>query len=262
MGETTLMPTIKRYGDTALPALVLLHGFLGSKEDWQASLPILSQYFHCICIDLPGHGENDQILPSPGFEVLAQTIVDKVIKLGYPQFHLLGYSLGGRVALHIAKFHPQALLSLMLESAHLGLCSTRDKQARLKHDQKWADKLDNMQITDFLAQWYQQPVFADLQDSAREQLISIRSKNDPQALLHCFRSTSLGLQGNGQKVLKQLHCPRYMLVGEQDSKFSKLALKWQEKIDMSVISIPNSGHNTHKAQPQMFAARIVQLLYP
>lgn len=262
MGETTLMPTIKRYGDTALPALVLLHGFLGSKEDWQASLPVLSQYFHCICIDLPGHGENEQLLPTPGFEALANTITEKVINLGYPQFHLLGYSLGGRVALHIAKYHPQALLSLMLESAHLGLCSTRDKQARLKHDQKWADKLNNMPISLFLSEWYKQPVFADLETNTREELISIRSRNNPQALLHCFQSTSLGLQDNGQKVLKQLHCPTYLLVGEQDNKFSKLAEKWQQKIDLSVIAIPNCGHNTHKAQPQMFAARIIQLLYP
>lgn len=262
MGETTLMPTIKRYGDTALPALVLLHGFLGSKEDWQACLPTLSQYFHCICIDLPGHGENEQILPTPGFEALADTITHQVINLGYPQFHLLGYSLGGRVALHIAKFHPAALLSLMLESAHLGLCSTRDKQTRLKHDQKWADKLASKPLRTFLSEWYQQPVFAELNNDAREQLINIRSKNNPQALLHCFQSTSLGLQDNGEKVLKQLHCPRYLLVGENDNKFSNLAEKWQQKIDLSVITIPNSGHNTHKAQPKMFAASVIQLLYP
>ncbi|MDO6618417.1 2-succinyl-6-hydroxy-2,4-cyclohexadiene-1-carboxylate synthase [Shewanella sp. 6_MG-2023] len=256
------MPIINRFGDTNLPALVLLHGFLGSKEDWQASLQILSQHFHCICIDLPGHGDNQLELPTPGFETAAQSIVDKVIQLGYSQFHLLGYSLGGRIALHIAKLYPKAVLSLLLESAHLGLTSSRDKQARLKHDQKWADKLAVEPIRDFLEQWYQQPVFANLTTDARKNLIAIRSKNNPQALLHCFKSTSLGLQQNGEKVLKQLHCPAYLLVGEQDSKFSQLAQQWQQKLQLNTVTISHCGHNIHKAQPKMFAARIIQLLTP
>ncbi|WP_144211531.1 2-succinyl-6-hydroxy-2,4-cyclohexadiene-1-carboxylate synthase [Shewanella donghaensis] len=255
------MPIINRCGDTDLPALVLLHGFLGSKEDWQASLPILSQHFHCICIDLPGHGENELILPTPGFETAAKFIVDKVTELGYPRFHLLGYSLGGRMALHIAKFYPQSLLSLVLESSHLGLTTMKEKQTRLSQDQKWADKLTSEPIGDFLAQWYQQAVFAELSLDERAKLIAIRSKNNPQALLHCYKSTSLGLQENGQHVLKHLHCPTYMLVGQQDSKFSQLAQQWQQSAGLTVITIADSGHNVHKAQPSVFAAKIIQTLH-
>ena len=133
MGEATLMTWVNRYGDPQLPAMVLLHGFMGAKEDWQPMMATMSQYFHCICIDLPGHGDNALVLPHPGLFSAAEHIIQTVNNLGYSRFHLVGYSLGGRIALHIASLQPQALLSLTLESAHPGLLSDDEKQQRAKH---------------------------------------------------------------------------------------------------------------------------------
>ncbi|WP_351125640.1 alpha/beta fold hydrolase, partial [Shewanella sp. T24-MNA-CIBAN-0130] len=64
--------------------------------------------------------------------------------MGYMQFHVLGYSLGGRIALHIADDYADSLLSLTLESAHPGLQDAQQQAARAKSDSIWAKKLQHM----------------------------------------------------------------------------------------------------------------------
>ncbi|MCL1144223.1 2-succinyl-6-hydroxy-2,4-cyclohexadiene-1-carboxylate synthase [Shewanella gaetbuli] len=250
------MAFINRYGDPTLPALVLLHGFMGAKEDWQALMPKLSQRFHCIVIDLPGHGTNQYALSTPGLTEAAAHVLQKVNNLGYQQFHLVGYSLGGRIALHIAQLQPEALLSLTLESANPGLLTEAEKQQRLAHDNRWAEKLLNLPFKQFLQLWYQQAVFADLTEQQRQWLIEKRAWNNPQHLHQCYQATSLGLQADCRQVIKQLNAPCQIVVGEQDHKFTHLARQWQAELAnatlLQLTVIPNVGHNIHSMLPQIF----------
>ncbi|GMA83771.1 hypothetical protein GCM10025855_33040 [Shewanella glacialipiscicola] len=94
------MPIMARYGDASLPILVLLHGFLGTKVDWSPLMPTLSQHFHCICLDLPGHGDNQaegETEAKFDFNFCTQDIMTRLdsLSLSNGQFHLYGYSLGG-----------------------------------------------------------------------------------------------------------------------------------------------------------------------
>lgn len=274
------MVWINRYGDPKLPAMVFLHGFMGAKEDWQPLMAKMSRYYHCICIDLPGHGGNQFHLPTPGLLAAAEHIVGTVDRLGYSQFHLVGYSLGGRIALHIAKLQPQALLSLVLESAHPGLQNEADKQQRMLSDQRWADRLSTLPLKQFLSLWYQQAVFTDLTSEQCQWLISKRQSNNQHHLHACYQATSLGLQQDCQEVLKSLACRSYFITGEQDKKFQQLATDWQaslqhcapENISISDVEqnalsplhltiIAGVGHNIHSIQPQVFGDRLLSLLH-
>lgn len=265
MGETTLMVIIRRFGPPNLPALVMLHGFLGSKDDWSILMPSLSQYFHCICIDLPGHGANHLRLASPGFSQVAAHIVAKISGLGIKQFHLLGYSLGGRIALHVAKDFPNALLSLTLESAHPGLTDDTQRDARAKSDGLWAKKLQQLPITAFLSLWYQQAVFNDLSKQQKQQLITLRSHNDPLRLSNCYLATSLSLQQDCRAVLSQLSCPCYYLYGMDDTKFAQVAKDWQAengKTQLQLQPLAAAGHNIHSLHPKLFSDTLLTLLNP
>ncbi|WP_223418910.1 2-succinyl-6-hydroxy-2,4-cyclohexadiene-1-carboxylate synthase [Shewanella inventionis] len=265
MGKTTLMVSIRRFGHPNLPALVMLHGFLGSKDDWSILMPSLSQHFHCICIDLPGHGANHLALTSPGFSQVSAHILAKVNELGVKQFHLLGYSLGGRIALHIAKDFPEALLSLTLESAHPGLTDDDQRDARANSDGLWAKKLQQLPITAFLSLWYQQAVFNDLSKQQKQQLITLRSHNDPLRLSNCYLATSLSLQQDCRNVLSQLSCPCYYLYGEDDTKFAQVAIDWQTQSGQSALQLQPlnaAGHNIHSLHPALFCDTLLALLTP
>ena len=268
MDKAKLMLAASRYGNPKLPALVLLHGFLGSKDDWRGILPQLSEHFYCISIDLPGHGDSHQVtVPTPGFDTCVSLILDTLEHENIKQFHLHGYSLGGRIALSLAntltrtaqipseKAHnPQLkpqLLSLSLESCHPGLKDPQQAALRQHSDDNWADRMITLTTEDFLRHWYQQPVFSELSDFERLSLIKTRSKNKPMSLYNCYRATSLALQEDLWDVPNKLAVSCHYYLGEQDSKFLALANEWQKISSVEVHRIPDAGHNVHLAAPQL-----------
>lgn len=251
-------------GKVGAPAVVFLHGFLGSQQDWQDITEQLQNDFHCISIDLPGHGDNqqqlaEQVLPTPGFKRCAELITTTLATLNVHRYHLVGYSLGGRIALHIAKLYPEQLLSLVLESCHPGLQSQADKIARKQNDAAWADKLSSMPISEFLKLWYQQAVFSDLTPAEQSALVTKRSDNNPFALANCYQATSLAEQDDLWDIPAQLNIKVHFIAGHQDSKFMALASRWQQQQNIMLHTIEASGHNVHLAAPKQFATKLQQL---
>ncbi|HWR98007.1 MAG TPA: alpha/beta fold hydrolase, partial [Candidatus Methanoperedens sp.] len=94
-------------GPAGAPALLLLHGFMGSRRDWDPLVALLSRSHRCIAVDLPGHGEAgapaDETLWTPGGCVAALAAILRAAGGGA----VAGYSLGGRLALQLAVEHPQ-----------------------------------------------------------------------------------------------------------------------------------------------------------
>ncbi|QGS51207.1 2-succinyl-6-hydroxy-2,4-cyclohexadiene-1-carboxylate synthase [Shewanella putrefaciens] len=261
------MPTMARYGETSLPVLVLLHGFLGTKADWLPLMPVLSQHFHCICVDLPGHGDNqDELAPTEleGFSQCVENVIAHLDGLHIGQFHLYGYSLGGRIALHLANTYPQRLLSLTLESCHPGLDDLEEKTTRASNDALWADRLMRLSSKEFLALWYQQAVFADMGTTKRQSLIDLRTKaldqHPKQKLQQIYLATSLAKQASLWNVPSQLTCECHFFAGTEDSKFSAIAEKWQQQAPILLHSIHGAGHNIHQMAPAALISKIVALL--
>ncbi|QSX29944.1 2-succinyl-6-hydroxy-2,4-cyclohexadiene-1-carboxylate synthase [Shewanella cyperi] len=267
MGEATV----------SKPLLVLLHGFLGDRHDWRSLLPLLEPHFHCLCPELPGHGLNvDQPLPTPGLEAAANHILaqlDSITPHGAQpgRFHLYGYSLGGRIALHLAKqlalSAPERLLSLTLESSHPGLASASERQERLASDAVWAERLRHEPMTEFLDAWYRQPPFAELSEQPRLALIEKRAGQNPAALANCLLACSLGLQQDLSALPGQLPCPVHYLYGERDSKFAALAQVWWAQAEqqpginkLHLHPIAAAGHNCHLARPEAVTAVLIQQL--
>ncbi|MCG9720264.1 2-succinyl-6-hydroxy-2,4-cyclohexadiene-1-carboxylate synthase [Shewanella sp. Isolate7] len=250
-------------GDRSKPVLVLLHGFLGDKHDWQAVLARLSRHFHCIALDLPGHGDSPALEGdphSPGFNRVVAQILSTLDKLKVNRFHLLGYSLGGRIALHLADQAQERLLSIHLESCHPGLVSDDERNLRLEQDAAWQQKLLSLPVPDFLSLWYQQGVFASLDDQERQKLIQARSHNRPAALASIYLPTSLGHQADLSSIPEQSTLNWHYYVGLQDDKFLALAKAWQAKQKISLYRVPGSGHNVHLAQPEAFCDLLIAQL--
>lgn len=262
------MPPLARYGETTLPTLVLLHGFLGTRADWLPLMPKLSQHFHCVCLDLIGHGDNQCILSEPnlesGFDLCIQDILTRLDRLNIDKFHLYGYSLGGRIALHLAKAYPQRLLSLNLESCHPGLIEPQEKIARAKNDSLWAERLLKLSSQAFLEQWYQQPVFADMSKSHRENTVAMRAnmldKSPKHALKASYLATSLAHQASLWHIPSALSCECHFFAGSQDAKFISIAQDWQQRQPIVLHRIENAGHNIHQSNPTALVSTLIALL--
>jgi 2-succinyl-6-hydroxy-2,4-cyclohexadiene-1-carboxylate synthase len=272
MGKARLMSCISRFGEPSLPHLVLLHGFLGSKQDWLKLMPLLSQHFHCICIDLPGHGQH--ALPKSALGMndlainhLANSMLEKLSALSLTDCHLLGYSLGGRLALHMAarlkddnRFKRINLLSLTLVSAHPGLEDISARNDRKAHDNQWLNKFNTLPYEDFLKLWYQQTVFANMSLDAKTEMIAWRQAHFNAEMGLGLSLMSLGNQEDCRSIPSKLSCPCHVFVGALDEKFVALSKAWQALAPIKLRVFENAGHTLHSSQPKMFADTLIHLL--
>jgi len=107
-------------GNDSKPVLLLLHGFLGSKEDWAPTLPYLGNHFDCLAVDLPGHGltsvQDDEPL-AYSMPLVAQALVGLLDSQGIQKFAVAGYSMGGRLACYLAKNFPNRCLAMVAVSS-------------------------------------------------------------------------------------------------------------------------------------------------
>lgn len=211
-----------------LTPIVFLHGFLGQPSDWEPVISYLPPHLS-IPIELPGHG----ITPfTENFR----------LNLSFPKFHLVGYSMGGRLALQYARKFPEKIASLTILSAHPGLHTPQEKKIRLQEDAKWAEKLLRLPIDDFLSQWYDQPLFQSFKPD-----FSMRRNHNSKALAATLLHYSLGTQDFYQPK-KALY-----LVGEKDEKYRSI----YKRADL----IPSSGHIVHLENPKAVAKAIEQRIF-
>lgn len=97
--------------------LLLVHGFVGAKEDFADHLDWLADAgWHCIAPDLRGHGSSAKPTTEAdySFEILAADLVGLADALGWERFVVLGHSMGGMVVQHVALAHPTRLRALIL----------------------------------------------------------------------------------------------------------------------------------------------------
>ncbi|MCB1110192.1 MAG: alpha/beta fold hydrolase [Chlamydiia bacterium] len=213
--------------------LTFLHGFLGVVEDWEEITRRLSCPYRCL--SLPGH--RGRSLDLQAFE--------EEIGSGVT---LVGYSMGGRLAMHYALKYPKRVNKLILLSANPG----EEGAARLASDEKWACLLEKEGMERFLDAWYAQPLFKGFQVDRTQR------RHDPLMLAQVIRTFSPARLPNLWPKLKDFACPLAFLFGENDIKYRLIGKKLQEQFP--VTWIPNSGHAIHIENPKQCAKHLMEAL--
>src|SRR5699024_9294295 len=132
--------------------IVLLHGFTGSMKTWEPFIEKWRKDFSILTIDLPGHGETT-ISSGRTMEQFANDLKTMLDRLKIAQFHLFGYSLGGHTALSFAKYYPEMIQSIILQSASPGLPTMRERLARCRNDAALSSRIETEGIADFVDFW-------------------------------------------------------------------------------------------------------------
>lgn len=252
-------PTVMGISPTTPTNVVFLHGFMGRGVDWDDVVAVLGDGFHCICPDLPGHGVHAADLPQreDWFPATIDHVIAAMDAAGMAQAALVGYSMGGRVALATALGHPRRFTHLVLESASPGISDAEQRQERLQHDGQVAGKLERAAafhggFEGFLRDWYAMPLFGSLQrrPDLLEDLVRRRLENDPVALAKSLRGLSVGRQADLWPALETLAMPALVLVGAVDRKYRILAEKMSERCPrLALHEMTACGHNVHAENP-------------
>ncbi|MEE2786553.1 MAG: 2-succinyl-6-hydroxy-2,4-cyclohexadiene-1-carboxylate synthase [Myxococcota bacterium] len=256
-------PPLALHGLTASPpAIVALHGFGGSARDFEAfkrAFPL-----DIVTIDLLGHGD------SPTTNDPIEYAVDRqVFRLRQCMMTtkpvLMGYSMGGRLALHYALAHPETVSALILIGAHAGIADTDARQARQRWDDTQAQALDTEGVQRFMKRWARLPLMASQQrrmaPHAYAALQTRRAAGHGPALAASLRGFGSGRMPSCWHRLRHLRLPTLLVVGSDDEKYRGLNAQMAGLIpNNAMVVIPAAGHAPHLENPSHTATQVTRFL--
>jgi 2-succinyl-6-hydroxy-2,4-cyclohexadiene-1-carboxylate synthase len=248
------------HGDPGRPAILFLHGFLGASDEFDALAAGLADAFYCIGVDLPGHGATrvDGGLRRYRMADTARALSGLLAALGRAEAALVGYSMGGRLALYLAVRFPALFPRAVLIAASPGLATSAERAARRAQDRRLAEVLERDGLDPFLARWYDQPLFATLKAHPTfPQVLARRRRNDPAGLARSLRQLGTGSQPSLWPHLARIQVPLLLLVGAQDAKFVAINTEIAARCPRArLVTIPGCGHAVHLEAPDRVAAEI------
>ena len=244
-------------GERDKPPILFLHGFMGSGRDWEKIVDLLIMKYSCLIVDLPGHGETRIYNENRIYSMYATAeLINKLLDMeNIVQCYLVGYSMGGRLALFLTLHYPHRFWKVILESASPGLKMPAERNVRCRNDECLARELELNNFDTFLMKWYKQPLFNSLYmhpdfDCLFKRLL----QNNPVELARSLRHMGTGIQPSLWGKLIENKILLLLLVGEFDRKFRGIALEMM-KCSSFVVQrvIDGCGHNIHFEKPKEFA---------
>jgi 2-succinyl-6-hydroxy-2,4-cyclohexadiene-1-carboxylate synthase len=248
------------------PAVVLLHGFTGSATGWGTFRELLDEAFTTYAIDIVGHGNSDKPDSIERYYMAnaAAELVEAAKLAGAREAAWVGYSMGGRTALHVAAAHPDRVRCLALLGASQGLATEAERDARAASDEALANRIERDGVEAFVDHWEAIPLFATLQrldHDVRARIRAGRLANDAKGLANSLRGMGTGAQAPLFDAMAKLTVPILLLAGEQDQKFSEIGRAMAKAAPDAIFeAIPEAGHAAHIENPTATATSMIRFL--
>jgi 2-succinyl-6-hydroxy-2,4-cyclohexadiene-1-carboxylate synthase len=235
-------------------AVTLLHGFTQSRRVWDELIGLLPARWRWIRPDVRGHGETTVDAGGPyTLEACSSDLVRLWDHLGVEKTHLVGYSMGGRLALQVATYAPDRLLSLVVMSAHAGLEPAR-RADRREEDEQLARRIESDGIEAFADEWSRLPLFAGLARRGPEfaaELNARRLSNRPVGLAASLRGMGAGSMEPLWDRLAVITCPALFIAGAEDPTYAGHSRRLAEAAPHgSVAIVADAGHSVFLEQPE------------
>lgn len=231
-------------------SVVLLHGFSGTRHAWNGVTALLDpERYRPLALDLPGHGEAAAFAPPITFAGCAEDVLAR----SPARFTLCGYSLGGRIALHVALTAPERVARLVLVSSTAGIEDPAERARRRESDRLLADELETGPFEAFIERWRSQPLFADEPATVAELARGDQRRNRPDALAAALRGIGTGEMEPLWDRLGELRMPVTVVVGERDAKFRALGRRMTGLLKEAELVVVPGGHGLPLESPRALA---------
>jgi len=245
-------------GGEGIEGILLLHGFTGDGDAWRAHAPALSRHATVVAVDLIGHGRSDA--PGDptryGMERCVADLLAALDHLDMSRVAVLGYSMGARVALHLAAAAPNRVSALILESGSPGLAAEEERRARRDGDEALAARIERDGVEAFVDYWEALPLFGTQRrapPAVRFMRRQQRLRNSAIGLANSLRGMGTGAQASLWDRLGEIHTPTLLIVGALDDKFRVIGRAMDAALPHARLAIvPDAGHAVHLEQPAEF----------
>lgn len=240
---------------------ILLHGFVGSAEDFRPLREQLGDVVRSQALDWPGHGTRSNLRAPSDYTLEAHlSLIDSAVAGTSGPIGLLGYSMGGRLLQHwLASRRPTLPASsrIVLLSTGPGIAEPAERTNRQAGDAAVARLLREEGIVRFLHYWHSQTMFHPLLRLPREQLSPIlqrRSSADPHGLALSLEGVGTGAIKDTWQGLTEITDATDIVVGALDAKYVEIAQQMQAKLrNVNLHILPDAGHAIHLENPSELA---------
>ena len=231
------------------PRITFVHGFTQTGNSWKPMAEIFARAGYLTTVlDLPGHGGSAHVRADP------RRVADMLAVVG-DQGTYVGYSLGGRMCLHLAVMYPHMVHSLLLIGATPGIADADERAKRRAADDAHVERLYEVGLEQFLREWVAQPLFGGWQISDAD--FADRMRNTVDGLASSLQMAGTGAQGSLWPRLMELNMPVLATAGALDTKFAAIAAQIAEECPIGAFElIPGAAHAAHLQNPEATAALV------
>jgi 2-succinyl-6-hydroxy-2,4-cyclohexadiene-1-carboxylate synthase len=231
-------------------SVVLLHGFSGTQHAWDGVIALLDrERYRPLALDLPGHGDAaDRERP-----ITFTGCVAHVLARSPERFVLCGYSMGGRVALHVALAAPERVRRFVLVSSTAGIEDPVERARRRDADRRLAQELEEIPFDEFIERWRAQPLFAGDPPEVGRLAREDQRRNRPDALAAVLRGIGTGEMEPLWGRLGELTMPVTVVVGDRDAKFRALGRRMVGLLPNAELIVISGGHGLPLEDPAALA---------
>lgn len=248
-------------GGSGRPTLLFLHGFTGDAESWRDVVARLEPGRNIFTLTLPGHEPPSRrsalATREPEFDSVASRLLGDLEHIAEPPFHIVGYSMGARVALGMLLAQPERFERATLIGAHAGIEGPAERKKRASDDRKWIDLLEREGLDAFVRAWEKRPLFSsqtELPADQRRVQRAIRTSHDPHGLAWSLRVLGLAAQPSYWDRLFELEMPMDLVAGSLDEKFLSVAERMERRLSrVRVVPVADCGHNVPLERPDVIA---------
>ena len=232
--------------------VLLLHGFTHTGASWESVREALGDRHRVIAPDIRGHGSASDRQP-----VALGPVLNDLSETAPASFVLAGYSMGGRLALHLALAHPGRVQRLVLVGASPGIADPVEREERREADERLAQEIEQLDIGSFAERWARTPVLTGASEDVAGRAQEDRLRNTPAGLARALRGLGTGALPSVWNRLSELSMPVILVTGERDAKFQAIARQMAPALpDAQLLVEPGAGHAVHLEKPALVAREI------
>jgi 2-succinyl-6-hydroxy-2,4-cyclohexadiene-1-carboxylate synthase len=227
---------------------VLVHGFTQTGACWGPIAAELAQRHEVVLVDAPGHGHSAVV--SADLDTTASLLAE----LGPARY--VGYSMGGRMSLHLAVAQPAMIEQLVLVGTTPGIEDDDERALRRDGDRRLAERIARVGVDTFVTEWLQQPMFAGLPPDP--DCLTARRSNTVEGLVSSLELCGTGRQQPLWGRLEGLRIPTLLVTGADDAKYTRTAARMAGLIGANArrVVIAGAGHAAHLERPDVFTRAV------
>ena len=262
---------VYQWGNQDKIPVLLLHGFMQTGMSWETIASRLADT-HCVyALDFLGHGKSSKPRDSSLYSFDAQVrMVEEFLEQvacvdkegAKRRAHVIGYSMGGRIALGLASSEKDLLYSLVLESCNFGPAGSEERTSALERNRAWAQQLRSAGIEKFVEYWESLPLFETQRETGFDEVLRPeRLANDAEAMALCLEGAGKHAMPDSEKthaVIASTWIPVKYLWGYDDAKTEPVAHRLEhDGIDVTSFG---TGHNVHLEAPMLYGTVVQEFL--